>query len=156
MEDEPLAVYTHVTFYRKQTIEIYKTKVHLKGKVFLKGDYELDMNLHMLNSDYAVCNYRSSAFWYFFVIWVLTLGVAVLYAIIGWTKLEFTGLPIMLSLIIIMGALCVATFPKKRSAVFSNRGGQPVFEICKCGKDKERFEEVVSLLTKLISDVPDK
>ena len=152
MADEPLAVYSDATFYRKQRVEIFKTKVRFKGAVFLKGDYESDVSLDTLSSNYQMFNFRNSAFWYFFALWILATIALVLYSMAGWKEFELFTTAVLLSLIVAMGTLSATTFRKRRMVQFLSKSGQPIFLMCKCGKDEDRFEQVVSLLAELIAD----
>lgn len=152
MTKEPILTYTDESLNRKQTLTLWENKVHLKGKLFLRGEYEATFQLEAISPDYHDVVMREMLFWWFAWMTIITLGIAgIFHAIPGTPTDSFVGglitfFPLM-SIIV-----CLLTYRKVRMAQFLSKQGQLLFGVTHEGKEKHRFEEVVSQLVQQIKN----
>ena len=63
--NNPILTYTDESLNRRQTLTLWTDKIHLKGKVFLKGEFEASFSLKAISPDYQNVAMRDNSFWHF-------------------------------------------------------------------------------------------
>jgi hypothetical protein len=143
---DPILKYTDISLDRKQTLSLWADRVHLSGKIFTRGKYEASFDLVNVSPDYQDVVIRHKAFWTF--IWMLVVSIliaCVLHAMPEFKTDSSAGMFITV-FPLFPTAACLMTFKKYRMAQFLSTQGQLLFVLCEAGKDKGKFEEIVSRL----------
>lgn len=141
--EKSLLSYADESFSRRQTLTLWNDKIHLDGKIFLRGEYEVSFPLKGISPNYRTGFFRDNSFSGY--VWILIISIVIIgifYAIPNVDPASFLGgMVIVLPLIGIAG--CLATFKKKQSVCFLSSSGQPLFNVIKAGKEKDNFDEVI-------------
>jgi|GEM_PF-5301106 len=153
MAEEPILTYTDASLSRAQTLTLWPKKVHLKGRLFLRGDYEGSFPIEAISPNYQRVSMRDSVFWGNVWLFLISGGIAVLYhAIPGTTPdSQLGGFIAVLPIIAVFA--CLLTFRKVTLVQFLSPQGQLLFGLVKGGKEKDRFDEVVARLVEQIKNV---
>ena len=151
MTEPPILTYTDESLNRKQTLTLWENKVHLQGKWFLRGEYEATFQLEAISPDYQDIAMRDNSFWWFSWLMIITLGIAgAFHAIPGTTTDSLFGM-LITAFPFIFFAACLLTFKKVRMAQFLSNQGQLLFSVVHGGKEKHKFDQVVSQLVEQIN-----
>lgn len=148
MSDPVIATYREVSFNRKQTVTLYSDRVKIRGKIFFGSEYQVEFLLSQFSSIVNRGRERSKSFWH--GIWMVIVGGA-----LGVTALEVPAVPrlvVELSFAV-MGTgvmLSVATARKLDHARFAANDGFTLFTVIRSGKDKEHFEQFITLTVEQI------
>jgi len=147
---DPIATYAETRFSGKRQFELFSDTIRVRGKTFLKSDFDSTIPLKSLNPDFSRLRVRESAFvWGMWLIIIAALLGGILVA--GFKLPADHILVVLVTIQPVAGlAFCLATFRKVEFYCFQNDSGVTLLDVARAGKEKDRFDDFAGSLTAAI------
>jgi uncharacterized membrane protein YqjE len=148
---EPIATYSESRFSGKRDFELYTDKLQIKGKVFLKSDFETLIELNNIKPHFEKIRVREPAF--MGGVGMVLAALLIMFILHSVFDVLITNkvMGFMIILVVSGFLLCAATFRKVEFYRFKNLSDTVVLDIARSGKDKNRFDSFVEKIISCIN-----
>lgn len=147
---EPIATYSETRFEGSRTFALFADRITIRGKEFLKSEYDGGIPLDTLNSNFDRMRVRSKTC----IQGLLMAAIFFMVCFVLATKLNMTFVDPILCILTMVGVaglmLAAATARKTEYVLFKNQAGVAVLTIARAGKQTDQFDSFVATLVQQI------
>ena len=143
---EQIATYSEIRFDGSRTFTLFPDRIVVKGKQTFHSDFESNIPLATLDSNYDCVRIRNRIF--IAGVWIAIISFIMFIILLTGLKIPFTEFSpgIILSIGVAGLILSAATYRKVEFLRFRNKAGLIVLDIARSGKHADEFDTFVDTL----------